>query len=169
MTIRSDLRDKVSHLGHGTTTGKATLSTLPLQRSVQWSKRPDHNAAHATTAEYLVRFDQAVRLKSVHLIPSAALVANDTDFATITISSAAGAGGGLTAVAVCKTEPSGGHGGTGDWALGVPIDLSSATLTVTPFAEVDLAAGRVLCIAIAKAGAGVVTHFSLDIAYELNG
>lgn len=166
MTIRSDMRDYVSHLGHGTTTGQSTLTEKPLTRYFDFVKEPDA-AAGDTLTTFFVRFPVAVKLVSIHLTPGAAMTANDTNYATLTCTSEDGAGGGSAAVFTCTTKKAAASG-TGDWVAGDTLDASS-TLFSTAFSEKELAAGSVLKLVQAKAAAGVALSYSLTVEFQLNG
>jgi len=90
------------------------------------------------------------------ILPSAALTANDTNFATIRVAKANGAGGALTILASVTTQIT---GGTGNWTAGALITL--------PFNGADLIAdGEVIVLDITKAAAGVVVP-RLSITLDL--
>lgn len=166
MTIRTDLRDKVAHLGHMTTTGQVTLEEGPLTRAFSFVREPDAAASTALTT-FFIRFPTAVKLKTFHLVPGAAMTANDTNYASLIITSENGAGGGSATVAACTTKKTTASG-TGDWVKGTTIDATGTAFS-TPFVvDTALAAGSVLKLAQAKGGGGVALSYSLSIVYQLN-
>jgi hypothetical protein len=166
-TIREDVRDKVAHLGHGTTTGQSLIEELSLTRTFEIVKPNDAAATDALTI-FPIRFPVAVKLKSIHIVPGLAVTAHDTNYATLTLTSENGAGGGSAAVFACTTKVTGSTG-TGDWVVGVPIDCSTSKCS-TPFVpDLTLAAGRVLKWVQAKAAGGVSLQYSISIVYQLNG
>lgn len=122
--------------------------TFEVQRAVD-------GAANTTTAETVVGY--AVRapgnattskvLKVLYL-PGAALTADDTDYATITVSKYTAAGGSKTTVATATTAIT---GGTGNWTAFVPMEI---TLSATA-ANLILQSGAMLTYEVAKAGSGV--------------
>lgn len=86
-------------------------------------------------------------VKSVRYSPqSGGLTANDTNYATISISHNDDAGGSLTAVASVTTQIT---GGSGNWTANRSVNIPAATNPSIP-------AGKALHFVIAKTGSGVV-------------
>ena len=167
MTIRTDLRDKVAHLGHGTTTGQENLEEVPLARTFDFVKPVDAAAGETLTA-FIIRFPEAVKLKSIHLVPGASMTAHDTNYSTLTMTSENGAGGGSAAVFACTTKKTT-AAGTGDWVKGNVLS-ASGTLFSTPFVvDTALAAGSVLKLVQAKAAGGIALSYGISVVYQLNG
>lgn len=100
-----------------------------------------------------------VRFASAKLLPTKALTAHDTTYATIAVGSDDGAAGGVTALQTVTTKAT---GGTGNWVAGTAIALSSIDAADT------VAAGRYLTVTVAKASTGVVCDFRvfLDLYFE---
>lgn len=141
-------------------TGGLSAST-PLQ--IEWDKAAADGAAGTATAEHVVyRATGPVIVKSVEYVPDAALTANDTNFATITLSRRNADGTNSVTVASVSTKTTGG-GGSGNWSQWVSVALA---LTA---ANVAMVAGQILTIAITKPGAGVVVPAGqLLVDYALN-
>lgn len=113
-------------------------------------------AANTTTAETVVGFvpkapganSSRAKVLRVYYLPGAALTADDTDYATITVSKYTSAGGSKTTVATATTAIT---GGTGNWTAFVPMEI---TLSATA-ANLILQSGAMLTYEVAKAGSGV--------------
>lgn len=89
----------------------------------------------------------ASKLVKAYYLPGAALTADDTDYATITVSRYTAAGGSKTTIASLTTETTAG-GGTDDWTAKVPVALTLSAST-------DIAAGALITYEVAKEGSGV--------------
>jgi len=100
-----------------------------------------------------------VRFNSAKLLPTKALTAHDTTYATIAIGSDDGAAGGVTALQTITTKAT---GGTGNWVAGTAIALSSIDAADT------VAAAKYLTATVAKASTGVVCDFRIvfDVDFE---
>lgn len=136
---------KLSHLAHGETTGPADIDELNRTRVLRIGYGLEA-AAGNTTELTLGIMEDAVELVSAKYIPGNALTANDTNYATLTLGSADGAGGAVTAFDAFTTKIT---GGSGDWVQGVPETFTIVTSTDT------LTEGQALVVDIAKAAAGV--------------
>lgn len=111
----------------------------------------------AGTASLQAWMPRAGRVIAVKLLSTAALTANDTNYATVSLGKHDGAGGAVTTMASADTTTA----GTGNWVAGTEINLTlSATLANTYFAK-----GDVLGFAIAKAGSGVAVPVSSLVVY----
>jgi hypothetical protein len=105
-------------------------------------------AAGVATAETAIgRAQVASTVSAVHYVPTDALTAHDTNYATLTLYQRAAGGGSQTKVAEALTTT----GDTGNWTAFAPVAL---TLEASPADSLD--AGQPLTVAIAKAAAGVV-------------
>ncbi|MFA6167023.1 MAG: hypothetical protein WC700_10420 [Gemmatimonadaceae bacterium] len=100
-----------------------------------------------------------VKINLAKFLPTKALTAHDTTYATIAIGWDDGAAGGVTAFQTLTTKAT---GGTGNWVAGTAIALASLTPANT------VAAGAYLTVTVAKASTGVVCDFRvlLDVDYE---
>lgn len=111
-----------------------------------WQKAAADAAAGTATAESLIpRLGRQERIVGIEFVPAAALTANDTDYATITVRKRDGAGGAAVVVATLTTKIT---GGSGNWTAFVPVSLGTITAP-------DLLSGDLLTIEITKAGSGV--------------
>lgn len=98
--------------------------------------------------------DKPVTITSAKLLPSGALTANGSNYATVTAEYDDGAGGADTVIATLVTDVAG-----GDWVAG-----TVKTMTLTGSAPVSVAAGKYLIIKIAKTGTGVlVPAFTISL------
>lgn len=112
-----------------------------------WNKPAvDGAASTATALKTFHRFLVARDISKIWIIPDAALVANDTNYATITVSlySALGALVGVISSVTTKIT-----GGTGDWVAQVAFELTVST------SYDNAVAGELLEVEITKAAAGV--------------
>lgn len=117
----------------------------------------DAAAADATAEHGFFQAPTALTVTAVYYLPDAALTADDTNFATLTVSRRSTSGGSKVQVAQAATTT----GGTGNW---VAFDSESLG-TITNAA---LAVGEVLTWEIAKSGTGVVVPSgTLQIEYSL--
>lgn len=104
-------------------------------------------AANTATAETPIGMVYApAQVVAVYYVPLAALTANDTDYATITVSKRTSAGASKTTVATLVTTVAG-----GSWTA---FARKAFTLTATA-ADLIVASGSTLTFEIAKAGSGV--------------
>lgn len=87
----------------------------------------------------------ASKIVKAYYLPGAALTADDTDYATITVSRYTAAGGSKTTIATVTTKIT---GGTGDWTAKVPV-------AITLSADNAVAAGALITYEVAKEGSGV--------------
>lgn len=111
-----------------------------------WQKAAADGAAGTATAESVIpRPMLACRVVGIELVPAAALTADDTDYATITVRKRDGAGGAASVIASVTTKIT---GGSGNWTAFVPVSLGTIT-------NADLLAGDILTVEITKAASGV--------------
>lgn len=114
----------------------------PLQSVV--IARPVDAAAGTTTAETTIYCVKAAStLSAIKLCADGAVVADDTDYLTITVKKADGAGGASSTVAEATSAITGGVA----IAARTKVSLGSLTGPV-------LAAGSILTVTVAKAGSG---------------
>lgn len=126
--------------------------------AVHWDKSAADGSAGATLSHYLYRADTARTITAVRIIPDGTLTAHATNYATISIAVEDGAAGAV-GTAASQTTKTTGAGGSGDWAAGVPVDITLG-------ATVALSAGQVLKGSIAKAASGVVVPaFTLQVDF----
>lgn len=110
-----------------------------------WDKAAaDGAAATATTEHSIMRASADMTLVGVRYVPDAALTADNTNYATITIKRRDAAGGNATTLASVTTQIT----GSGNWTQWVAINL--------PVVVSAIAAGQIVTVSIAKAGSGVV-------------
>jgi hypothetical protein len=102
--------------------------------------------ADAETVIFVAPF--ACKVVAATLTTPVNVTANDTTYATVTVAKRA-ADGGSSATVASETTQTTGSGGSGNLTAFAPFALP---LTA---ANVELAAGAVLTVAVAKAGAGV--------------
>lgn len=145
-------------------TGKVTMPAGHASASPQyeaWDKPAIDGSAAAATAEHVIfRAKQACTIQSAHYIPDAALTADNTNFATITVKRRNADGTGAVTVASIATTIA--APGSGNWLQWVAV-----TLALTA-ANIKLTAGQILTVAITKASAGVaVQPGQLIVAYQL--
>lgn len=87
----------------------------------------------------------ARKIAKIEFVPSAALTANDTNFATLIVGKRSAAGGARTTLKQVTTAIA---GGTGNWTAFVAVDFGVLTVS-------SLAAGDSITLEITKAAAGV--------------
>ena len=109
----------------------------------------DGGAGNAVTEAYFWRAKSDCHVVDVKLLSPTAETANDTNYATITLQKADGAGGASSTVASQTTKTVSGGGG-GNIVVGVPWNLPIASS-----AAAALTAGQVLAVASAKAASGL--------------
>lgn len=127
----------------------ATVGPGPggIEPDQAFTKAADGSAA-ATTAETVIGYVQrACKLLAVRYVPAAALTADATNNATITVSKRVAGGGSKTTIATIVTDVAG-----GSW---VQWSAKAFSLTGTA-ADLQIAAGSGLTFEIAKGGTGVV-------------
>lgn len=117
----------------------------------EWPKAAADGAAGTATAETSIGLlgpgPNQIAIGAVQFHTSAALTANDANFATITVSKRTNGGAATTlATATTQTVPT---GGTGNWTA-----FSNVTIPVTSGAFVS--PGDSITVTITKSGSGVV-------------
>lgn len=131
MAVTGDkLRSEVKrNLGFGVTAAEDLLVDRAMCR-MRYMGYVATNVAGATFALVLTNdVGTQFLVDSVKVIPSAAVTASDSVYATLTLSYDDGAGGSKTTVAVQTTKIT---GGSGDWVaeVGVPITITAANALV---------------------------------------
>jgi hypothetical protein len=109
------------------------------------TKAADAAASTATSEHVLLSSTLGLTLTKITYVPDAALTANDTNFATLLISSRNAAGGGQVTIASIQTTTS----GTGSWTAFLGVDFGSLANNV-------LTTGMSVTLTISKSGTGVV-------------
>lgn len=116
-----------------------------------WPKAAADGAAGNATAETAIGVvgpgPVNIAIGQVNIHPSAALTADNSNFATITVAKRT-AGGGAVTIATATTKTAGG-GGTGNWVAWTPLVIPAS-------AGASLAPGDAITVTIAKSGTGVV-------------
>lgn len=136
-------------LYHAVSDGYADYRKMVFGRTLKVDKPADDGAAGtATTETGVFRFEEDVQITGIYFVPSAAVTAHGTNFATLLVDKRDGAGGAATNLATFATDTV----TTDDMAAFVPKALP---LTATT-ADLILSAGNVLTIEITKGGTGVV-------------
>ncbi len=127
--------------------------------SDSWDKEAADGAAATATAEHaFYRASCAMTVKAVRYVPDAALTADNTNDATITVQRRNSDGTGAVTVAAITTNIA-----SGNW-----VQWVAKALTLTA-ANAALAAGQILTVSIAKGGTGVVVPAGqLVIDYTIN-
>ena len=116
-----------------------------LALSAEYQKTTDGAANTATTEFVFARVNLASTVSKIYYTPTGTLTADDTNYATITVATRDGEGGGATTLKAVTTKIT---GGTGDWSAFTSVDFGTLSS-----AAVD--AGGVLTLTIAKSGSGV--------------
>jgi hypothetical protein len=142
-------------------TGKVTLASFASSQLLDdyWDKSAADGAAATATAEHtFMRAAGPITIAAVRYVPDAALTADNTNFAAITVTKRNADGTGNVTVATRTTAIT----DSGNWLQWVAVNLP---LTV---ANINLAAGQILTVKITKSGAGVVVPAgSLQLDYVL--
>jgi hypothetical protein len=127
--------------------------------SVQWFKEAADSLPGTLTAERVVFTAPAdLTVTEVLIEPAAALTANDTNFATITVSRRNATGGGRTTIDSMMTTTT----GTGNWTAFGTISLGAVTAP-------SVSAGQKVTIEIAKTGVGIVVPvMAVQIEYTVD-
>jgi hypothetical protein len=127
--------------------GQFAAEAVPI---VDWYKAAVDGAANTATAETVVgvmgQGPKNISLAGCYFTPAAAVTANDTSYATLTLAKRT-AGGSPTTIATATTQTTVG-GGTGSWTQWAPILIPAST-------GAFLAPGDAVTLAIAKASSGV--------------
>jgi len=126
----------------------ATVTTGPggAEDGISFVKAAD-GAAGTTTAETVVgHVNWACKLIAARYVPAAALTADNTNNATITVSKRVSGGGSKTTIASITTNVA-----SGSWVQWAPKDL-----VLGAAADIQIAANSGITFEIAKGGTGVV-------------
>lgn len=110
----------------------------------EFTKTAADGAAGDATAETAIGYSaEAATLTSVRFVPAAALTANNTNYATLTVSKRSSSGGSKTTVAQVTTQIT----GSGNWTQWAAVDV--------PISAAAIAAGDSLTYEISKTAGGV--------------
>jgi hypothetical protein len=125
-------------------------------QSITFTKEGDDGAAATATAETpILSAPNGAIILNARYNPSAALTADNTDYATLTVARRDAAGANPEVIAAITTEIT----GTGDWVAFVAEDFA-------PLANTAIEAGGAVTFEIEKAGSGVVVPAgSLQVDY----
>lgn len=165
---------RVALMKSGGADAEAMVSALDLATNkrldVQVQRRSVTHAEHLKTAADGAAGDATAELslgytpvaaivRSVTIVPTGALTANDTNFATLTVWKRDSAGANQTKVAEIATTTA----GTGNW-----VAFAAEAMTLQAAANLALAAGSSLTFQIAKSGTGVVVPANTKIIVEMS-
>jgi hypothetical protein len=129
---------------------------------VQWFKETADTLAATASSERVVFTAPAnITITDVFIEPAAALTADNTNYATITVARRDATGGNKVTVASKSTQTSG-SGGTGNWTAFSTVSLGSLSNTT-------LTDGKKLTIEVTKTGLGVALPILVvQIEYTVN-
>jgi hypothetical protein len=109
-----------------------------------WDKSAVDGSASAATAEHTIfRAASDMTLNAVRYVPDAALTADNTNYATITVKRRNADGTGAVTLASVTTQIT----GSGNWSQWVAVNI--------PVVNASVSAGQIVTVGIAKAGTGV--------------
>ncbi len=120
----------------------------------------DNGAILGVATESAIRMPVAGKVVSIAVSPAIAVTANNSNFATFTVSKRTGAGGAVT-VGTQTTAIT----GMGNLAAFVPYVFATADFTA---ANVNVAAGDVLTCLIGKTGAGIILTTAISATVAAN-
>lgn len=118
-----------------------------LEDGISFVKAADGAAATTTSETVIGHVNFACKIIAARYVPAAALTADNTNNATITVSKRVAGGGSKTTIASITTNVA-----SGSWTQWAPKDL---TLTATA-ADLQIAANSGITFEIAKGGTGVI-------------
>lgn len=127
------------------------LHLITGRRAIMLPRKAADGAANTATAETAlgaIGLDpvEGARLIDAYVIPDAAVVASDTDFATLTVRKRASGGGSAVSIATLVTDVAGGN-----W-----VQYARKSMTIVTAADAHiLAAGSGITLEITKGGTGV--------------
>ena len=122
------------------------LTSLAAPDVMLWDKNAaDGGATDATTEHVVYVATGAETFSKFYFVPDAALTADNTNYATLTVSKRDGLGGAAASVASVATKIA---GGSGNWSAFQAVDLGAVT-------GGGLAAGTLLTIKATKTAGGV--------------
>lgn len=159
-TAYKDMAKRIASLADEVSTGFTDAYDALTKRVVRVGIVPSSTAGTATN-HYLMTAEADLELISAEYIPNADLSESDTDYATLDLNKADGAGGAFTSIDAITTQTAG-SGGTGDWSDGDPVAWSVSVADT-------LTAGQSLLVEITKTGCtGVaVPAGTVEITYRL--
>lgn len=141
---------------HYHTAAKATAAYLDGAFAFEHLKTAADGAGSTATSEVpLGMARRASKTLAAYFIPASTLTADDTNYATLTISKRAAGGGSKTTVASISTTTS----GSGNFVAWVPVPLTvvAADASVTALSQ--------LSFEITKTGTGVVVPIGKLVVY----
>lgn len=149
-TVLKDIQQAqlLGHTGQQGVTDPPTAVAEAHQRHFTALVSDSATAGTAVTETVMFRANVAMRIKRVDVTAPISVTANDTTYATVTVAQRDSAGANSATIATQTTKTSGSGG------LGSLTAFKPYALTLTN-ANVDVPAGSVVTIAIAKASAGV--------------
>lgn len=117
----------------------------------------DGSASTATSEVPIGMARRASKVLAAYFVPASTLTADDTNYATLTVSKRAAGGGSKATVATASTTTTG-TGGTGNFVAWVPVPLTVQTdNAVTALSQ--------LSFEISKPGTGVVVPIGKLVVY----
>lgn len=141
-----DLEDGHETHDHSNSTNQTRLAAKDRIRFSSSEKHDADSAAADTLSEHMVMQAQdAVTVTKIFFLPDAALTANDTDYAVLTVYRRDADGTNQVSVATVNTQT----GGSGNWTAFDGIDLGTISNS-------SISTGQVLTFEITKQGSGVV-------------
>jgi len=141
---------------HFNTAARVTAGYIDGAFSFEHLKTAADGAASTATSEVPVGMARrASKVLAAYFIPASTLTADDTNYATLTISKRAAGGGSKTTVASVSTTTT----GSGNFVAWVPVPLTAVA------AEVTVTALSQLSFEITKAGTGVVVPIGKLVVY----
>lgn len=141
---------------HFNTAARVTAGYIDGTLAFEHLKTAADGAASTTTSEVpLGMARRASKVIAAYFIPASTLTADDTNYATLTISKRAAGGGSKTTVASASTTTT----GTGNFVAWVPVPLTvvAADASVTALSQ--------LSFEISKPGTGVVVPIGKLVVY----
>lgn len=125
---------------------------LRNQEEAKFVKEADDGAAATATSETVFFENTSGRDRTIvaaKYIPSAALTANDTNYATLLLDKRLSSDYGTAVNVATETTETTGSGGSGNWTAFTPVTLGALAQTV-------LENGALLTVEITKTGTGVI-------------
>jgi hypothetical protein len=154
MATYKTIAEKYNHIAHDESDGQSKMDDVIRKRRVRMEVS---SLITATSERTIMTAEADCEILSAEIIPDNALTANNTNYATLTLGSADGAGGAVTAFDSFTTEIT----GTGDWVQGVPEPF-----TIVPSTD-TLDEGEALILVTAKAASGIAVEATIEVEYRL--
>ena len=124
---------------------KLAIAKMFFVLSLRVERATDAAASTVTSETVVAGVPRRTRVLFAYYVPAAALTADNTNYATITVSARDAAGGNKTTIASRTTQIT----GSGNWTAWVPVPLTVTAVTS------HVAAGGTITYEVAKAGTGV--------------